>query len=114
MTSGKIVGIGAAAFFLFVAFWLLSPFIKIEPSDYMSASKLALRFAFGILILLIYSGKWAFDVFAPQGLAKRVSGVKTAGLIIFNLIVVCYIIFIVFQAASLFLQWGVNQDEANF
>ncbi|MCX6559374.1 MAG: hypothetical protein NTZ26_02560 [Candidatus Aminicenantes bacterium] len=94
-------------------FWLVSPFFKIEPADYLRAGKLALRLAGGLFIFMIYAGKWSFDIFAPQGLAKKVSGLKSAGLIIFDLLLVCFMIFIVAQAASLFLQNGIAQDEKN-
>jgi hypothetical protein len=94
-------------------FWLVSPFFKIEPADYLRAGKLALRLAGGLFIFMIYAGKWAFDVFSPQGLAIRVSRFKTTVLIVFDLFLVCFMIFIVAQAANLFLQNGIAQDEKN-
>jgi len=114
MTREKILWTVVSAFFLILALWLVSPFIKIEPSDYAHAAANGFRLAVGLLIFIIYSGKWAFDAFAPQGLAKKVSGVRTAWLIIFNLLIVCFIILIIAHAAALYLQTGINQDAANF
>ena len=114
MTREKILGTAASAFFLILAFWLVSPFIKIEPSDYAHAATNGFRLAVGLLIFILYSGKWAFDAFAPQGLAKRVSGIRATWLIVFNLLIVCFIILIIAHAAALFLQSGINQDAANF
>lgn len=111
-TSQLFWGIFSAALLAF-AVWLVSPFIKIEPADYLRAGQLALRLGGGLLIFMIYAGKWSFDIFAPQGLAKRVSGLKSAGLIVFDLLLVAFMIFIVAQAATLFLQQGISQDEQN-
>jgi hypothetical protein len=111
-TSQILWGAFSAAVFGY-ALWLVSPFFKIEPADYLRAGKLALRLAGGLFIFMIYAGKWSFDIFAPQGLAKKVSGLKSAGLIIFDLLLVCFMIFIVAQAANLFLQNGIAQDEKN-
>ena len=102
-----------STFVLAYAVWLVSPFIKIEPADYLRAGRLALRLGGGLFIFMIYAGKWSFDIFAPQGLAKRVSGLKSAGLIVFDLLLVAFMIFIVAQAATLFLQQGIAQDEQN-
>ena len=102
-----------SAALLLYAVWLVSPFFKIESSDYLRAGKLGLRLAVGITIFLIYAGKWSFDIFAPQGLAKKVSGIKAAALIVFDLLLVVFIVFIVAQAASLYLQSGIDKDEAN-
>jgi hypothetical protein len=99
---------------LLYAVWLVSPFFKIEAADYLRAAKLGLRLAVGISIFLIFAGKWSFDIFAPQGLAKKVSGIKAVGLIVFDLLLVVFIVFIVAQAASLYLQTGIAQDEANY
>jgi hypothetical protein len=95
------------------ALWLVYPFIKIEPADYLRAGKLGLRLIGGLFIFMIYAGKWSFDIFAPQGLAKRVSGPKAVGLIVFDLLLVVFMIFIVAQAATLFFQNGVAQDAQN-
>ncbi len=114
MTREKILWTVVSAFFLILAFWLVSPFIKIEPSDYAHAAANGFRLAVGLLIFIMYSGKWAFDAFAPQGLAKRVSGIRATWLIIFNLLLVCFIILIIAHAAALYLQTGISQDAANF
>jgi len=110
----KLFGWMVNAFFLFLAFWLVSPFLKLDSSDYTHASQYGLRLAIGLLIFIMYIGKWAFDIFAPQGLALKVSRIKTLALILFNLFVVSFIIYIVAQAAALYLQTGIKQDAANF
>jgi hypothetical protein len=110
----KLFGLAVNAFLLFLAFWLVSPFLKLDSSDYAQASQNGLRLAFGLLIFIVYTGKWAFDIFAPQGLSMKVSRIKTFALILFNLFVVSFIIYIVAQAAALYLQTGINQDAANF
>ena len=109
----RLFWLAVNATFLFLAFGLVSPFLKIDASDYGRGSELGLRLALGLLIFIMFVGKWSFDVFSPQGLAKKVSRLKTAALIAFNLFVVSFIIFIVAQAAALYLQSGINQDAAN-
>ncbi len=112
-STSQIVWGAFSASLLAFAVWLVSPFFRIEPADYLRAGKLALRLAGGLFIFMIYAGKWSFDIFAPQGLAKRVSGLKSVALIVFDLLLVCFMIFIVAQAANLFLQQGIAQDEQN-
>jgi len=94
------------------AVWLVSPLIVITASDYLVKNSYGLRLALGLLIFIIYVGKWSFDVFAPQGLARKVSRLKTAALILYILVVVSFMIYIVAQAAALYLQSGIDQDEA--
>jgi len=114
ITPGKVVGWTVSAALLIFAIWLVSPFLKIDASDYDKMSENGLRLAIGLMIFIIFLGKWAFDVFAPQGLAKRVSGIGTVLLIVGNLALVSFIIFIVAQAAALFLRSAVPQDAVNF
>jgi len=109
----RLFWLAVNATLLFLAFGLVSPFLKIDASDYARASEYGLRLALGLLIFIMFIGKWAFDVFSPQGLAKEVSRLKMAALIVFNLFVVSFIIYIVAQAAALYLQSGINQDNAN-
>jgi hypothetical protein len=93
------------------AVWLVSPLIVITTSDYLVKNSYGLRLALGLLVFIMYVGKWSFDVFAPQGLARKVSRLKTAALIIYILVVISFMIYIVAQAAALYLQSGIDQDE---
>lgn len=95
------------------AVWMVSPLIVITPSDYLVKNSYGLRLALGLMIFIMYVGKWSFDVFAPQGLARKVSRIRTIALIAYILLVVSFMIFIVAQAASLYLQSGIDQDESN-
>lgn len=98
---------------LMFAVWLVSPLIIITPSDYLVKNSYGLRLALGLMIFIMYVGKWSFDVFAPQGLARKVSRGRTIGLFAYILIVVVFMIYIVAQAAALFLQSGIDRDEAD-
>jgi thiol:disulfide interchange protein len=86
------------------AVWLVSPLIVITTSDYLVKNSYGLRLALGLLVFIMYVGKWSFDVFAPQGLARKVSRLKTAALIIYILVVISFMIYIVAQS-------GIDQDE---
>jgi hypothetical protein len=110
----KVFWAAFSAFFLIATVWLVSPFFKIDSSDYLHAGRNALRLGFGLFFALLFLGKWAFDLFSPQGLAKKISRSKTIALIFANLSVVVFIIFIVARAAALFLQTGIAKDAANF
>ncbi len=110
----EAISIAVNGAFLLLAFWLVSPFIKLEASDFENAGRNALRLFFGLLILIIYLGKWAFDIFAPQGLAKKVANYKAVALFILNIAVLGFIVYIVAQAASLFLSSAWTQDASQF
>lgn len=97
---------------LMFAVWLVSPLIVITPADYRSGNALGLRLALGLLIFILYTGKWTFDVFSPQGLAGKVSRLRIAALIVFIFVVVSFMIFIVSQAAALYLRESNQQDES--
>ncbi len=96
-------------FILAFAVWLVSPFIVISASGVSSRQGYGLRLALGLLIFLMYVGKWSFDVLAPQGLARRVSRLKTAALIAYIVIVISFMIYVVAQAASLYLRTAVDE-----
>ncbi|MHB8055190.1 MAG: hypothetical protein ACYDH3_08090 [Candidatus Aminicenantales bacterium] len=98
---------------LMFAVWLVSPLIVITPSDYLVKNSYGLRLALGLLIFIMYIGKWSFDVFAPQGLAREVSRLRSVALVLYILVVVSFMIFIVAQAASLYLQTGIDKDKAD-
>ncbi len=98
---------------LMFAVWLVSPLIVITASDYLVKNSYALRLAGGLIIFIMYIGKWSFDVFAPQGLARKVSRMRTIALVAYILLVVSFMIYIVAQAASLYLKSGIDQDEAS-
>ena len=106
------IGMSGAVFFF--AVWLVSPLIRIDSSDYADPGRNVIRLFLGLLILLIFLGKWVFDVFAPQGLARKVSRSKTVFLFIFNIALLGFIVYIVAQAVSLFLSSAVSQDASQF
>jgi hypothetical protein len=112
--QGRIFWIAFSAFFLIAMIWLVSPYFKLDSSDYLHAGRNALRLGLGLFISILFLGKWAFDLFMPQGLARKVSRFKTVALILANLTMVVFIIFIVARAAALFLQSGIDKDAANF
>ncbi len=106
--------IGMSGAVLFFAVWLVSPLIRIDSSDYINPGRNVLRLFLGLLILLIFLGKWVFDVFAPQGLARKISRSKTILLFIFNIALLGFIVYIVAQAVSLFLSSAISQDASQF
>lgn len=109
----KALGIALQAIFFIFAVWLLSPFFRIDASDYANGRENAYRLFLGLLILIIYLGKYAFDALAPQGLAHHVSGLKAAALIAFGVILLGFIVYTVAQATVLFLQAGASQDTGS-
>lgn len=113
-TTNKPLKFGLNLAGLLAAAWLLWPFYKIDSSDYIHAGTYVYRLALGLMILIMYLGKMTFDVLAPQGLARRVSNLKTAGILLFGLLIAAFIIFIVIQAGALFLQDGASQDNLSF
>ena len=113
-TTNRPLKIGLNLAALLAAAWLLWPFYKIDASDYPHAGSYFYRLTFGLMILVIFLGKMTFDVLSPQGLARRVSNLKTAGVLVFGLLITAFIIFIVIQAGALFLQDGASQDTLNF
>jgi len=86
------------------AVWLLSPFLTIDASDARHPNAYVYRLALGLMILLLYLGKLAFDVLAPQGLAYRVSNVKAVAIIVFGMLILGFLIYIVYQAGLLYLE----------
>lgn len=88
---------------LAVALWLVFPFIKLDQADYTRANILVYRLAVGITILLVMLGKMGFDIFFPQGMARKVSGLKSVMFIIFGILILAFVVFIIIQAGSLFL-----------
>ena len=104
----------ASAFILIAAVWLVSPFIKIDASDFVHSGRNALRLAIGITILMIYLGKWAFDVLAPQGLARKTSSFKAVGLLVLNILLLGFLVFIIIQAMGVFFETSLAQDQTNF
>lgn len=95
------------------AFWLLYPFLKIEQSDYAQAKILVYRLFFGLTILIIMLGKMGFDIFFPQGIAEKVSNLKSILFIIFGILLLAFIIFIIIQAGSMFLSSYPQTTELN-
>jgi hypothetical protein len=97
------------AFFLF-AVWLLSPFIKIGPGYYAHAQLNVYRLCLGLLILMSLLGKLSFDIFFPQGIAQKVSNLKSAALIIYAFLILVFILYVLVQAASLYIK---SSDRLN-
>lgn len=102
-----------AVVFLSIAAWLLFPFIKIDSADYAGADSAVYRLAIGLMILLFYVGKWFFDVLSPQGLGHRVSNTRAVLLVVLCLVILAFVIFIVIQAGSLYIQSAAQQDTSN-
>jgi hypothetical protein len=100
----KLLGFGMNALLLMFAVWLVSPFFHITRSTYAQRNILGYRLALGLLILIVFLGKWAFDFLAPQGLAKKVSNVKAVALILMSLVIMGFIVYVVGQATVLYLK----------
>ncbi len=105
-------GFWAMLGFFFLALWLVSPFIKIDASDFAQAERNVYRLFFGLFILLIELGILAFETFSPQGLAHKVSNVKAIAVFIFGLLLLSFIIFIVAQSAVIYLRTGLSEVES--
>lgn len=101
--SEKAFGWAVNAVAIVSAVWLLAPFLTIDASDARHPDAYVFRLALGLMILLLYLGKLAFDVFAPQGLAYRVSNLKAAAIIVFGMLILGFLVYIVYQAGMLFL-----------
>lgn len=86
-----------------LAIWLLSPFVKIDRSDYAQGKVLVYRLALGLMIMIIMLGKLGFDVFFPQGIARPVSNVKSAIFLLLGILLLAFVIYIIIQAGSLFM-----------
>jgi len=113
-TANKHLKLGLNLAGFLAALWLLGPFYRIDASDYAHAGTNVYRLALGLMILIIYLGKLTFDILAPQGLARKVSNLKTLGLLLYGLLITAFIIYIVIQAGALFLQNGASQDSIPF
>jgi NADH:ubiquinone oxidoreductase subunit 6 (subunit J) len=107
----RYVGITLTVVLMLFAVWLVSPFISIDRSDYAQKGILGYRLALGLLIMIIFVGKWAFDSLAPQGLARKVSNVKAVALILLSLFIMGFIVFIIAQATVLFLKTSAQEEQ---
>ena len=83
--------------------WLLFPFIKIDQSDYAQGKIIVYRLAFGLMIMIIMLGKMGFDVFFPQGIARKVSSLKSVLFLIFGILILAFVVYIIIQAGSMFM-----------
>jgi len=106
---GKLPGILA----VILAVWLLWPFVKIDQSDYGQGKILVYRLALGLMILIIMLGKMGFDVFFPQGVAQKVSKLKSALFLIFGILLLAFVVYIIVQAGSLFLSTYPQTTDFN-
>lgn len=100
--------------FFFLALWLVSPFIKIDPSDYEHAQTNLYRLFLGLFILIIELGILTFETFSPQGLARKVSNYKAIIVFLFGLFLLAFIIFIVAQSTVIYLRTGLSQIETPY
>jgi len=107
----KVVGLSTTLVLLLFAIWLVSPFLRIDRTDYTQAKVLGYRLALGLLILIIFVGKWAFDALAPQGLARKVSNAKAAALVFLSLVIMGFIVFVVAQATVVYLKSAAEQQQ---
>lgn len=106
----KLPGVVIAVVLLGIAVVLLEPFFKIDRSDYEKGASSVYRLAIGLTILLIYLGKWFFDVFSPQGLGYKVSGAKGVLLIALAMVIMAFVVFIIIQAGSLYLTTAASEN----
>ena len=109
--SERYVGITLTVILLVFAVWLVAPFIHITRSLYAQRDILGYRLALGLLIMLLFVGKWAFDSLAPQGLARKVSNAKAIALIALSMLIMGFIVFIVAQATVLYLRTAAQEDQ---
>jgi len=109
--SERYVGITLTVILLVFAVWLVAPFIHISRSLYAQRDILGYRLALGLLIMILFVGKWAFDSLAPQGLARKVSNAKAIALIALSMLIMGFIVFIVAQATVLYLRTAAQEDQ---
>lgn len=98
---------------LAAAFWLVFPFIRLDQADYSQANILVFRLVVGITIFVVMLGKMGFDIFFPQGMARKVSDLKSAMFIIFGILILAFVVFIIIQAGSLFLSTYPQTTDYN-
>ncbi|MDH4196834.1 MAG: hypothetical protein OEW05_05450 [Candidatus Aminicenantes bacterium] len=102
--SEKALGWAVNTVVIVSAVWLLAPFLTIDASDARHPNAYVYRLALGLMILLLYLGKLAFDILAPQGLARRVSNIKAVAVIVFGMLILGFLIYVVYQAGVLYLE----------
>lgn len=107
----KRIGIALTVAALLLAFWLVSPFIHLEKSDYGQGKILGYRLFVGLTIMLIFVGKSLFDTLAPQGLARRVSNAKGIALIVLTVLLMAFVIYIFGQATVLYLGTAAGEEQ---
>ncbi|MEN6311673.1 MAG: hypothetical protein ABFD80_09090 [Acidobacteriota bacterium] len=107
----KTIEITVTVVLLLIAVWLVSPFIRIDRSDYAHRDSLGWRLALGLTIMIVFIGKWAFDALAPQGLARKVSNAKAVALILLSLFVMGFVVYVIAQATVLFLKTSAQESQ---
>ncbi len=107
----RLIGLSVTVILLVFAVWLVSPFFHIDRSSFAHGKEYGYRLAIGLLILLSFVGKWAFDALSPQGLAIKVSNLKAAALILMSLIIMGFIVFVVAQATVLYLRTAAAEEQ---
>jgi len=109
--SRTAVGWALTAGFFLTAVWLLSPYFKIDAADYAHPETNVIRLFAGLLILILQLGQFAFDLLAPQGLARKVSNLRAVVVIVFGVLLLALIIFSVAQAAAIYLSTAASMDQ---
>ncbi|MCI4445768.1 MAG: hypothetical protein JHC32_07040 [Candidatus Aminicenantes bacterium] len=112
-SKSKLIRILPEAISFILAIWLLFPFIRISRLNFGQAKILVYRLFVGITILIILLGKVGFDVFFPQGVAKKVSSTKSILFIIFGILILAFVVYIIIQAGSLFLSTYPQNTNVN-
>jgi predicted membrane channel-forming protein YqfA (hemolysin III family) len=107
----KRMGIALTAAALMLAFWLVSPFIHLDKSDFGQGKILGYRLFVGLMIMLVFIGKSLFDTLAPQGLARRVSTAKGIALIVLTVLLTGFVIYIFGQATVLYLSTAAGEEQ---
>ncbi|MDW7760443.1 MAG: hypothetical protein SCM96_07380 [Acidobacteriota bacterium] len=110
--ESKLLGVGLTALLIVFAVWLVSPFLTFDAADAARARTYGYRLALGLTLLLVFVGKWFYDVLAPQGLARKVSTVKAVAVMTLGLGILVFVIFIIGRAVSLYL--GAAWSETTF
>jgi hypothetical protein len=107
----KYLGTAITVALMMFAVWLVSPFIRINRSLYSQGAIVGYRLALGLTIMIIFIGKWVFDAYSPQGLARKVSDVKGILLLALSLVVLGFVIYVVAQAAALYLNTAAREQQ---
>ncbi|HOW84920.1 MAG TPA: hypothetical protein P5119_06150 [Candidatus Aminicenantes bacterium] len=110
----KILAWGLTAVVLLFAVWLVSPLFHIDARDEAHGRVYGYRLFLGLMIMIGFVGKSLWDVLAPQGLARKVSGTQAVLLILVAVIVLVFVVFTVAKALDLYLGTAIATDAQQF